>query len=98
MPNDDAKTIVVATSEKLMSSNPKRIVYARDPLLVTWRQYRLGPKRFLVFLVKHLALVFTLVQQASEFPEVLIIARDIAFLALVGHGDSPAAAAKAKAP
>lgn len=86
-PLRDAKTIVVEASEELLSSNPKHIVYAGDPLLFTWRQYRLGPKRFLEFLVKHLALPFRLIRQASKFPEILIIARDIAFLALVERMD-----------
>lgn len=86
-PLRDAQAIVVQSSQVLTSINPGRVAYAGDPLLFAWRQNRVGFGRFLGFLGRHLALPFDLARQAGKFPEVLIIARDIACFALVESMD-----------
>ena len=81
-PLREAHRVVVDSTENLKSTD-ERVVYARNPLLFCWKHYHRGPKRFLVFLGRHLVLPRRVFQLVKEFPEVLIVARDLAWLVVV---------------
>ena len=82
-PIRDARLIVVESNERLISTAPGRIQYARDPLLEVWRLSRPKGIGFLRFAFSHCMMPIALLRESFRTPELMAISRDAAYLHLI---------------